>query len=185
MVRETTERDRKFTAVEQSRQWLLAVLDTAEMLRRLHGQMSTLERELMNSDGEAFRINARRKRAAEHFFLIALAKSMDWARLLRETTPEFKDEVEAYRASYDEVRSLRNMREHDLDYFQGKGNRQEEFIVEKQNSAEGYNYQCDASSTVVNSDGYLIGGRLNVGAHATAAAVLLKTLNGYTLPFDE
>jgi hypothetical protein len=64
------------------------------------------------------------------------------------------------------TRDLRNMREHVVDYFQGRGNYQARWFVETPE------FKADASTLV----GNIIGGRLDYKAFAKAARRLLPQL---------
>jgi hypothetical protein len=72
-----------------------------------------------------------------------------------------------------DARDLRNMREHVVDYFQGRGNNQDRWWVETPE------YKADASAFV---DGKFIGGRLDFKAFADAARQLLPQLLKEPIP---
>jgi hypothetical protein len=72
-----------------------------------------------------------------------------------------------------DTRDLRNMREHVVDYFQGRGNNQDRWWVETPE------YKADASTFV---DGKMIGGRLDYTAFAEAARRLLPQLLKEAIP---
>ena len=65
-----------------------------------------------------------------------------------------------------DTRDLRNMREHVVAYFQGRGNYQDRWFVETPE------FKADASTLV----GNIIGGRLDYKAFAEAASRLLPEL---------
>jgi hypothetical protein len=48
------------------------------------------------------------------------------------------------------------MREHEIEYYQEKGRKQEDFIRKQGNNIS------DATSTFINEKGYFVGGRINV-----------------------
>jgi hypothetical protein len=71
-----------------------------------------------------------------------------------------------------DTRDLRNMREHVVDYFQGRGNNQDRWWVETPE------FKADASTMV----GNIIGGRLDYKAFAEAARRLLPQLLKEPIP---
>ena len=78
--------------------------------------------------------------------------------------PAFFSEIDKFDTQ--DTRDLRNMREHVVDYFQGRGNNQDRWWVETPE------FKADASTMV----GNIIGGRLDYKAFAEAARRLLPQL---------
>jgi hypothetical protein len=75
--------------------------------------------------------------------------------------------------SAQDIRDLRNMREHVRDYFAGAGNAQDRWTVVTPE------YQADAGSVV----GTMIGGRLDWVAFGAAAERLLPQLLAEPIPY--
>ena len=72
-----------------------------------------------------------------------------------------------------DIKDLRNMREHVVDYFKGDG------LVKKRWTIETPEYKADASAFI----GALIGGRLDWSAFRAAAQRLLPRLLAEPIPF--
>jgi hypothetical protein len=100
-----------------------------------------------------------------HFFAIAAHKLLEYREWVRTfglcATVDF-GEIAQFSAQ--DIRDLRNMREHVLDYFTGAGNAHDRWTLETPE------YRADASSVV----GTMIGGRLDWVAFGSAAARLLR-----------
>jgi hypothetical protein len=73
----------------------------------------------------------------------------------------------------DDIRDLRNMREHVVDYFRGEGRAADRWMKETPE------YKADASSMV----GNMIGGRLNWVDFTAAATRLLLVLLAIPIPY--
>jgi len=101
-------------------------------------------------------------RVEEHFFVIALGKAMDWLSELKQLKPATAPRIDAFLQSLPHAVDVRNMREHDIEYFKGKGRNQERFMHSHTDSTGQVLGEADASSTAVYGDEYMIGGRLNV-----------------------
>jgi hypothetical protein len=91
--------------------------------------------------------------ADEHFLRVGLLKSKEWINELAKITEEgskLQKEIEKYSS----ISDLRNMSEHELDYYKGIGHSQKKFV----NRNNGLN----ALQTGIIDDDYLIGGRLSL-----------------------
>lgn len=98
----------------------------------------------------------------EHFFVIAVGKSLDWGEALSKLDDQKYKEFCHYRDHLPDARLVRNMREHDVEYLEGKGRKQSEFIKELDINGKNMSAAVDGTSTIICNEGYLIGGRLNV-----------------------
>jgi hypothetical protein len=120
-----------------------------------------------------------RTHTLDHQFAAAAHQLLDhkeWAQQL--ALFETVDFSEINRFPRDTIRDLRNMREHQVEYFLGKGRAKDRWITE---SAGGDNiqWQADASSRVNN----LIGGRLDYVEFTNAASRLLDQLINVPAPY--
>lgn len=109
-----------------------------------------------------------------HFFVIAAHKLLefrDWVSTFGLCASVNFAELQGFSAQ--DIRDLRNMREHVVDYFTGIGNEPERWVVDTPE------YKADASSVV----GTMIGGRLDWVAFAAAAERLLPQLLAEPIPF--
>jgi hypothetical protein len=77
--------------------------------------------------------------------------------------------------SKQDIRDLRNMREHVVDYFKGEGNSPARWFFETPH------YKADASSVI----GTMIGGRLDWVKFGSAAERLLPKLLAEPIPFPK
>lgn len=105
----------------------------------------------------------------EHFFVIAVGKSLEWGAELEEFDAARFPTYCTYKENLPEARLVRNMREHDVAYLKGEGRKQQEFIAELNVNDGNLTASVDGTSTIICDEGYLIGGRLNV-QHAIAHA---------------
>lgn len=151
-------KDFEFLVEANSRQWLDAVLMQGE---RCVAAVNTLR----GADrSEQLRHASNLMRIEEHFFVIALGKVMEWVAELATQRVEFRPAIARYLEQMPHARDVRNMREHDIEYFKGKGQRQRRFVHQHTDSDGQVLAQADGSSTVVFGDQYLIGGRLDLNA---------------------
>jgi hypothetical protein len=117
----------------------------------------------------------RRKFAYEHFLLISISKALEWGKKLGQSVPTKRPIIAALSAKLPKVKELRNMREHDLEYFEGRGREQAKF--NDKSELNGIRVVVDASSTCVFGSKYLIGGRLDVKVVVNSAREALDQLN--------
>ncbi|MCK9914568.1 hypothetical protein MXD81_35960 [Microbacteriaceae bacterium K1510] len=111
--------------------------------------------------------------AERHLFLIAawkLIEHMDWSTKVGLPYTEHFSELYSMR---EDIKSMRDMNEHAIGYFLGKGRRQDEFVTVSEFSG------ADASSTI----GTKIGNRLDWNVVVAAVEKLLKNLPA-TFPWD-
>ena len=109
-----------------------------------------------------------------HFFAVSANKFLeflDWVRQFGLCAGIDFSEVDEF--SRDDIRDLRNMREHVVDYFVGRGNAPDRWIVKTTE------YSADASSVI----GTMIGGRLDWVAFGEAARRLLPRLLREPIPY--
>ncbi|MPN10916.1 hypothetical protein SDC9_158213 [bioreactor metagenome] len=98
----------------------------------------------------------------EHFFVIALNKSLTYLTKIKKIK-EFKSDVKDIldticdEIGRENISNLRNMREHDDEYTNGKGNKQGDFITALDNFA------ADAtSSIIILGEAHLLGCKIDV-----------------------
>lgn len=97
----------------------------------------------------------------EHFFIIALYKSITYLRkvkkikVLKNDVKEILKKIDS-EIGIEDITNIRHMKEHDDEYILGKGNRQDSFITESDD------FVADATSTIINQGSHLIGGKINV-----------------------
>jgi hypothetical protein len=101
----------------------------------------------------------------EHFFLNAARQVIRWCERAKKQYPELIPSLDKF-CSDGNIINTRDMREHNDDYLDGRGRRQEDYVTEVDSTNCPFpgdqNGTCDASSTVVFGCQYLIGGRVDV-----------------------
>lgn len=110
----------------------------------------------------------------DHFFVIAANKLQEyqtWARSFGLFEGVDFSEIDGFPRQ--DVRDLRNMREHIVDYLSGEGWEKQRWYIETPD------FGADASSLV----GTLLGGRLDYVAFAGAATRLLAQLKSVPIPY--
>jgi hypothetical protein len=159
-----TKDQERFMAFEGLIQWTQAAVTQSEKV--------SAARDRQLSD-EVMRDPAKRRQAIHafhsecHFFAIAAHKLLeyrDWARTFGLCPTVDFSEIDQF--STKDIRDLRNMREHVVDYVKGEGNTPTRWIFETPD------YKADASSVI----GTMIGGRLDWVKFGAAAERLLPKL---------
>lgn len=159
--------EERFMAFEGLVQWTHAVVAQA-------ARLSEAEKHLTLPDPTARRLSTDSFHTECNYFAIAANKLMefkDWALSFGLCANVDFSEVDAF--SRRDIKDLRNMREHVLDYFKGEGRDKGRW------GAETADYKADASSVI----GTLIGGRLDWFAFGAAAQRLLPRLLAEPIPY--
>ena len=112
----------------------------------------------------------------EHFFVIAVAKSLEWAGELEEFDTDKFPIYRTYKENLPDARLVRNMREHDVAYLKGEGQKQKEFVTEIDINNGSTTASVDGISTIICNEGYLIAGRLNVQDTIVQAQLALNKI---------
>jgi hypothetical protein len=149
----------RFLAFEGLLQWLSAVVRQGDRIATEKRRLARLECMTFSERRQA----GFSSQTENHFFAIAAYKVMehrDWVLDLGLLSPEDFRPIETF--SRDDIRDLRDMREHIVDYFKGDGRKKDRWV--KNNG--------DAST----ADNDIIGGRLNWVEFSAAAAKLLGGL---------
>jgi hypothetical protein len=164
--------EERFMALEGLVQWTATVITqaqriaaTIEMLRSSTTRDANLRRRYVHS-----------LHSECHFFAIAAHKVLehrDWVLRFGLCANVNFDEFNQFTVS--DVRDLRNMREHQVEYFQGKGRDRERWRVDTPE------FSADASSM----NGTMIGGRLDWKKFSEAAERLLPALLAEPIPYPK
>jgi hypothetical protein len=164
-----SEDQERFMAFEGLVQWTAGTISQGKRLAE--GRINMLQ-ELQND--ETRRLAGTKMQTEYHYFSLTahkLLEHVEWVLrlgLCKNVDFSMLDEF-----SKRDVRDLRNMREHIVDYFEGKGRDKERWKIETPE------YSADASGIV----GDLIGGRLNWVRFAAAAEILLPVLLAEPIPY--
>lgn len=109
-----------------------------------------------------------------HFFVVSankLLEFLDWVRRFDLCSDVDFSEIDAF--SRNNIRDLRNMREHIVEYFVGGGNTSDRWVIKTPE------FSSDASAVI----GTMIGGRLDWVAFGDAAGRLLPRLLMEKVPY--
>lgn len=151
-----------YFALVNSKQWIRAVVLEAEEILKLHESMINLD------CSHSFKAQAdsisELKKIREYYFTIALSKSRKWLTEATEYNKSLQKIIDLIDSDLPHIRDVRNMKEHEIEYFKNEGRKQPHFIKEVDADISGIEDKIvsDAISTVVLGDTYLVGGRLNV-----------------------
>ena len=153
-----TRDEEKFLALDGLVQWTSAVITQADRLANATISVCT---------PETLRLTTAALRTETDLFVAAAWKVLEfrkWVSALGLCLSIDFSEIDKFDTQ--DTRDLRNMREHVVDYFQGRGNYQVRWFVETPE------FKADASTLV----GNIIGGRLDYKAFAEATRRLLPQL---------
>jgi hypothetical protein len=148
----------RFMAFHGLIQWTKGVVDQSERTKAAHNH-------LMQAIGDY--LAPLNLHCQHHFFVISAYKLIeyrDWCRSFGLFKAVDFSEIDSF--SKDDIRDLRNMREHIVEYFKGEGNAKDRWKVQTPG------FGADASSVV----GTIIGGRLDWVKFSEAAKRLLPAL---------
>ncbi len=166
-----TSDEERFMAFEGLVQWTQAVVTQSTRVSAARDRQSLLGA----TSGPPQRREAIHAFHTEcHLFAVAVHKLLefrDWVLAFGLCASVDFGEVDRFSAQ--DIRDLRDMREHVVDYFMGTGHRHDRWTVQTPE------YRADASSVV----GTMIGGRLDWIAFGAAAARLLPQLLAEPIPY--
>lgn len=154
-------------------QWTQAVVDQAKLVQQREAALRELFTHSSMSAIQALGENSRLKlitaiHTADHFFLISCHQMLEYIKWAKGEGCYSEIDFSVIEAFAPAVRELRNMREHVIEYFKGKGHCSDRWV---ENGS-------DASSRSAS----LIGGRLDYVAVTAAAVQLLTQLDKTSLP---
>jgi hypothetical protein len=130
---------------------------------------------------ETHKLDSDNSYVQDYFFIISLNKLENWLFELKKSVPNLNSHIDAFFKSFPELKSLRNMREHEIDYLKGKGWHQDEYSKDVSpfvDFNQFANLKIDAHVTIMTKDlsSIIVGGRLNVGKIKTETIKLQNTL---------
>jgi hypothetical protein len=163
--------EERFMAFEGLGQWTQAVVTQSARVSAAQGRRSSFG---MTSSPAPRRQAIHAFHSECHFFVVAAYKLLefkDWVLTFGLCASVDFAEIDGFPAQ--DIRELRNMREHVVEYFRGAGNARDRWMVETPE------YRADASSVI----GTLIGGRLDWIAFGAAAERLLPQLLAEPIPY--
>jgi hypothetical protein len=163
-----SEAEERFMAFEGLVQWTAATIEQGKRVADVTSRMVSCPEQ------ENARLLVAQVRSEHHYFSISANKLLehrDWA--LQMGLYSKVDFTMLDQFSSRDIRDLRNMREHVVDYFKGLGQDNPRWEIETRE------FKADASSSV----GTLIGGRLDWRLFAAAADKLLPALLAEAIPY--
>ena len=89
----------------------------------------------------------------DHFLKISINNAIVWLEELNKYVEETKNIYEEL-SNIQEIKELRNMAEHEINYYRGEGHKQDKYLFKENN--------LTASDTGILDGEYLIGGRLSL-----------------------
>lgn len=162
--------------------WLLGALELGNEICELQ-QWTTQDSASPPSRGDSQAERQRRHAAVRlmhgrfqyksALFLVALNKVNRWARELQKHDPEKITGTQQFLKSFEKGKVLRDMREHDDQYMDGRGRKQDQFVY----TIEDGWVSLDATSTVVIGGEILLGGRVSVQQMIAEAQALHEYIN--------
>lgn len=158
-------------ALNYTRMWLRGIIEQGH---RIRANVIELKKTVNNPDSfknykvEIFQHLIDRQYIEEHFFIIAVGKTMDWLYEATKAEPSLRPYAKTFLKHIPDAKKMRNMREHDIDYFKGQGLRQSDFEYHFETDANQV-LKIKATSTVYDASCILIGGKLDVCKTVKAA----------------
>jgi hypothetical protein len=158
----------RYQAFEGLVQWTNAVITQGERLEAGYNQFMN---DKVWQDPVALRLLCLGTGADQHLFVVAAHKLIEHRRWVTEyglyKNVDFS-EIDSFSA--EDIKDLRNMREHIVGYFTGRGDHPSRWRVNNSDASSG---------------GTIIGGRLDWKLFATAAKRLLPALLAEPIPYPE
>lgn len=117
--------------------------------------------------------------ADEYVLVMALSQACQWLDILATHEPGLENEVRAFVASLPDIGQLRDMWEHEIDYFNGRGKRPDRWLRPLDPNVS-IAQEATASSVWHDENGrwtHRIGGRLDVASAVASATKMLTAVN--------
>lgn len=127
--------------------WSFCVLKQVE---RINQECINIENE--DKDEDKWRYNMSRI-GDDHYLKISMKNAIDWLEILNDYIEE-TNEIYTELSEKKDILDLRNMAEHEIDYYYNKGHYQKRYIDSET--------KLTASETGIENGEYLIGGRLRL-----------------------
>lgn len=163
--------DERFMAYSGLVQWVQGVILQA---KKVSAATDELTNRMDRRQAYDFQISIHLLHCEEHYFIVAankLIEHREWTKELGLFINVNFSEIDSF--SKQNIKDLRNMREHVVDYFKGDGIVKERWVFETPE------YTADASSRV----GNMLGGRLDYIKFSEAAERLLPQLLNEQIPY--
>ncbi|MCX2706038.1 MULTISPECIES: hypothetical protein [Pseudomonas] len=149
-----------------ARNWVAAVVHQGRRVMDLQAEDLKLD-----TDPEVFFAKARVKQMnpdfthiEDHLFVATVHKSVEWIVEAHKRNLLEPELTAPFLVAADKARTVRNIREHYVEYLNGGGKQKKENVVVINLDDGESTASIDASSVFISPEGRLIGGRLNVQA---------------------
>ncbi|MGY3718744.1 hypothetical protein ACWE42_24880 [Sutcliffiella cohnii] len=152
----------RYMSLSETKKWMRAVIEESKEILRMNDRHLMLMSAYFGSQGSNSSAKSEMESIREllgikeYYFIIALNKSREWLEELIVFYPHLKSIKDQLDNKIKFIKEVRNMREHEIEYYKGKGWKQQDFLYKSDNSI------TDATSTVINDGAYLVGGRISV-----------------------
>lgn len=114
-------------ALDCARLWVGSIVFQGDRLLHAHNLLNT--RPAVGAAGmQRFRRQMDRRLMEEQFFLDAIGKALRWVKVAKKRDSSLSQVVDRFLQQLPEAGDVRNMREHDDEYFEGNGNKQVDFM---------------------------------------------------------
>jgi hypothetical protein len=163
------------TAFFRARSFLALAVRQGQALRDLW-EWFTADREQIASRALALLMQMH---ADDYVLVLALSQACQWLEILAQHEPILKNEVRAFVASLPDIGELRDMWEHEIDYFNGRGKRPDRWLRPLDPNVS-IMQGATAGSIWHEEDGrwtHRIGGRLDAAAAVAAATKMLSAVD--------
>lgn len=161
-----------------ARNWVAAVVHQGKRVMDLQAEDSNL-----NLTPAEFFAQAAEKQmkpnfthVEDHLFVTTVHKSVEWLVEAHKRNLLEPEVTASFLTAADKARTVRNIREHYLEYLNGGGKQRKENVVVIDLEDGETKVSIDASSVLITSEGRLLGGRLNVQALMRQAEALHPVL---------
>lgn len=99
----------QFMTLSSTIQWIAAIeFQGLRLLKinKINSSLHSINRKLSNQ-----------QRVEEHFFIISVNKAIEWLEQTVKIYPQFSDCLKKFENELPNIKELRNMREHDIEYL--------------------------------------------------------------------
>ncbi|MCR8641277.1 hypothetical protein NV379_01285 [Paenibacillus sp. N1-5-1-14] len=173
------EKQKSLFALDNARIWCKGVIIESDRILESNDEIISLFQEIR--DISSFSSNDRQRmdhvsdmsRLEEYYFVIALNKALVWLIECKSYFNEMQNIINRINNELPYIREVRNMREHEIEYHKNEGRKQGDFI--RPLGEEGKSI-ADATSTIVNEEGYFVDGRISVQKSKTLFNEIFKEL---------
>lgn len=144
-----------FFVVHNVRRWVKGLIQEGIQVLEWSVKMDDYMRSLGNAPREVGDNMSDMIFLHQQFFITALDAAYDWMKESIHHDIGLEDVLLEIDKLFPDIKDIRNMNAHDIEYYKKRGRKQEKFIYEEKGV-----FSADATSVIVTDGKYLIGGRL-------------------------